>query len=397
MKSLLPMLLAIGGCVIPVFAQEQTPVALYHKNLADSVSLTKNYVYKTKPDETQLTEAQKKIRQFLDKFPKLDHIEIVQTGNLRRDKQYFLNGNTIEIWRTGDKRLLIDSTNPSYVAVNTAGENYQDEPDFPELDWIASDCLKGTQDLNGISCQIYQSGGQTAWINQSTLLPVALETNDLQITYTFKNPSSPLQLPAELKKKLEQPARVGLQKITPPSPLYKKVLSGNLTFTKKYIYKTSSSSPEEKAAQQYLSRFPKIEQITVVQSGTLRKDEQKLLNNSTIEVWRSGNTRFTVYSTSPNYIAVNFVDVNYQDSPDFAELGWITTASLQGLQIRAGIPCYVYQLGDSSAWVDKNSLMPIYYESKDMQIFYTYDNPPDTPLKLPAKFLAKLDEIKGLH
>lgn len=193
-------------------------------------------------------------------------------------------------------------------------------------------------------------------------------------------------------------AQTETTRVSPPSPLYLNSLKGDVLFSKKISYKTPPLNPnlteEQKKALKFLSNFPKVTEVRAVQTGDLRRDQQTLSDGTWTEIWRSGSNRFTIYSSSPSYIVVNFVmQDGYQDPPDFPELNWINAESFQGVKIHDGKKCYFYKSSDSLAWVDQSTLCPIGFESASQEISYSYASP-DSPLRLPDKFVKKLDEIK---
>jgi hypothetical protein len=183
----------------------------------------------------------------------------------------------------------------------------------------------------------------------------------------------------------------------PPRP-YVGALSGDYVFTKKFVYKQQQEDPNQSQQQKdllkFLSRFPIPEEVESKESGSLREDKRSNKNGLVIDVWRVGNFRLSQYSTSPNSIdVVPYVPGQGMDAPDFPELDWVNEKSYQGEQQYAGKPCYFYKLDDQSAWIDKATKLPVYYESKAQQVTYTYRQPDET-LQLPDKFAQRLRAVQ---
>jgi hypothetical protein len=194
----------------------------------------------------------------------------------------------------------------------------------------------------------------------------------------------------------------------PPAPPYVGALSGDFTLVKKYTYlvPTIPLPPAQQAAQDFLSpAAAKIKELDAVKRGAVRKDMELYLDGSSREVWRLQSYRFTVYSSHPNSIILDVAAVaaapnsspivgRYQDASDFLELSWIQGPLFQGIQMQQGKKCYTYKQGDQVAWIDTATLLPVYLQSKTMQVSYTYSPPPNDTLELPKAFVEKLQNYK---
>jgi hypothetical protein len=184
-------------------------------------------------------------------------------------------------------------------------------------------------------------------------------------------------------------------------------LTGDFTLTKKFSYLTPPDAPHLTADQQAAQNFlhpaaTKIVQSEIVAKGGLRRDVNQNSDGSTVTIWRVQTYRFTVYSAHPQGVIVNQVagtddphaPNQYRDGADFAELSWITPAAFSGRQTQQGKQCYIYKVGDQTAYVDVSTRLPIYFQSKTVQVTYTYSPPPDDPLQFPAGYPEKLDKFQ---
>jgi len=184
-------------------------------------------------------------------------------------------------------------------------------------------------------------------------------------------------------------------KPSPPSPPYVGSLSGDYVFTKTFTYKQQQEDPnetkEQKDVQAFLaSRFPTLKEVDSKETGNVRQDRQVFTSGLSQEIWRVDLYRLTVYSNSPDSISVtSFLPGQSQDSPDFPELNWVNGSLFQGEQILQGKKCYAYKSGDQTAWIEKSSRLPVFFDSKAMQVSYTYKTP-DLPLQLPDQLAKKL-------
>jgi hypothetical protein len=192
----------------------------------------------------------------------------------------------------------------------------------------------------------------------------------------------------------------------PPSPPYVAPLTGDFTLVKKFTYLTppdQNLTEAQKVAQNLLSPpSSKLDQVTMVKNGAVRKDSERFVNGSGRETWGLQDYRFTTYSAYPNNVIINVVNNRiapgsqnqYQNTPDFPELSWIKASSYQGVQMQQGKKCYAYKDGDQTAWIDVSTHLPVYLESKTLQVTYTFSDPPDEPLQLPQGYAQKLQKFK---
>jgi hypothetical protein len=192
---------------------------------------------------------------------------------------------------------------------------------------------------------------------------------------------------------------------TPPTPPYVGALSGNFTFVKKinYLPPTTPLTAAQQASQDALTPpSTKIAELNAAEMGAVRKDTQIFVDGSSRDIWRLQSYRFTVYPNHPDGVIIDVVTAatspgapyQYQDAADFSELNWITAATYQGIQMRGDKKCYTYKSNDQTTWIDVATRLPIYFESKTMQVTYTYSDPPDEPLQLPKGYAEKLEKFK---
>lgn len=187
----------------------------------------------------------------------------------------------------------------------------------------------------------------------------------------------------------------------PPTPPYVGDLSGNFTLVAKYTYKAPDPqmSAAEKVAQDALSpASTKPQEIDIIKNGPVRKDTLHFVDGSSRDIWRQQSFRFSVYSAHPDSIIVDVVSNStsptasnqYRDAADFSELSWIDGSAYRGVQMQQGKKCYFFQKNDKSAWIDAATRLPVYFDSKALQVTYTVSDPPDEPLQLPKAYAEKL-------
>ena len=187
----------------------------------------------------------------------------------------------------------------------------------------------------------------------------------------------------------------------PPSPPYVGALSGNFTLIKKFAYPPldASATAVQKAEQTIPTNFIEVD---AVKTGAIRKDDQHFKDGSGREIWRVQAYRFTVDLLHPDSVNLDYTGGpndspllgRYRDADDFPELSWILGPTFQGIQLRHDKKCYVFKSGEQTAWIDTTTHLPVYFESKTMQVTYTYSDPPDEPLQLPKGYAEKLEKFK---
>jgi hypothetical protein len=202
---------------LPLLAQDaRTPTAPFIGGLPDMIAYKKTYTYRNAPPPvpaTPLTAEQIKAQQFLAgmRAPDPSVIEVVKTGATRKETWQYVNGSTEERWREGSFRFKTSSANPSYVDIFNPDMSSDprvaaatmDPDDFGELNWVALNFFVREEEKQNVKCFVYQQDGKTAWISEETRLPVAFDSPQMQISYTYSNPpDEPLHLPQQLRDSL---------------------------------------------------------------------------------------------------------------------------------------------------------------------------------------------------
>jgi hypothetical protein len=192
---------------------------------------------------------------------------------------------------------------------------------------------------------------------------------------------------------------------TPPPDPQIAALPANVVYRKSYTYPPNAPDEnlgaEEKALRQFKASFPKTEQLEVTKTGQIRREIEHMTDGSDLERWKSGEFSFFTSTSLPGQILVSAPGMTPTDNPidignksDFAELAWINRNSFRGEETRQGSTYYVYREGGRLAWIASSTKLPVYFESPELKISYTYEPPPAAPLKLPEKLLKKLEDVK---
>jgi hypothetical protein len=181
----------------------------------------------------------------------------------------------------------------------------------------------------------------------------------------------------------------------PPRPPYVGSLTGDFSLTKRFTYTAAGTlSPEEKATQ---GDPTNPVQVDMEKKGAIRKDTEHFLDGSGRITWRSGVYRFIVDAQHPDSVNLDMAgnpndtqNIRYHDPGDFPELSWIVSNTYSGTQNQQGKVCYLYKLGDESAVIDASTRLPLSFQSKTVQVTYTYSGAPDETLQLPKGYAEKL-------
>jgi hypothetical protein len=174
-------------------------------------------------------------------------------------------------------------------------------------------------------------------------------------------------------------------------------LSGNFSLVKKFTYITV---PGVRVSLDPASS--RLVELDAVKSGAVRKDIRHFANGSGLESWRVQNFRLTMFPDNPQSIVVDRLvatsdpnaSYHYRDAADFPELDWASGAAFSSLKMIGDKKCFVYKLGDQSLTVDAATNLPLDYESKTLQVTYTWSAPPDAPLQLPPGAADKIEKFK---
>ncbi len=185
---------------------------------------------------------------------------------------------------------------------------------------------------------------------------------------------------------------------SPPPRPYVGTLKGDFTFVEKLAYKSkppaSNSADSQTATPPPPSGPPDLAEFDSVQTGALRKDKQVFVDGTSCEIWRSGALRFILQSANPGTVLVASQMLSYYVDPaEFKELEWLGASSFQGEQALNDKTYYVYKKGTETAWIDKSTLLPLFFDSESVHITYTYGTP-DAPLQLPTICAQKLQQMK---
>jgi hypothetical protein len=182
------------------------PDPLYRNQLSGNLSFHAKYTHKTPTANPNLTEAEKKaFQEVQSQFHKITRLEVVQTGEVRKDRVFYDDGSHFEIWRSGNMRFKSSSLSNSTDLYFTDQYGYQDPPDFTDLTWITRETYQGAQIRESRKCHVYKLQDRSAWIDAATLLPLYQDSSSLTITYTYQDPpSDPLKLPEKFTRQLAQ-------------------------------------------------------------------------------------------------------------------------------------------------------------------------------------------------
>ncbi len=215
------------GLVIPLMgalvlaraadSEKEAPQDPQMRDLPHSIALMKTFVYKPTPEDPNQTPKEKAAKEFLEQMsPRLLKVEVLKSGEIRKENRRYSTGKTAEVWRSGRVTFFEDSTNPGIVMVSTP-EMRQDSDDtgpakevadFEELGWVSREAFQGRETRQGVPCLMYKNGSLAAWLDASTRLPILFVAGDHHITYSYKPLSQgPLVLPDRLVKELNRSIR----------------------------------------------------------------------------------------------------------------------------------------------------------------------------------------------
>ena len=193
--------------------------------------------------------------------------------------------------------------------------------------------------------------------------------------------------------------------LTPPPDPQVAPLPDKISFVKTFIYRPDPQNPnatdQEKALEQFKSKFPRLEKLDVVKTGMTAKEIQHFSNGTSLEVWKWGDTTFQVYSANPNQIMVTApgmgpaeADAAVSGLAEFGEFAWVSSKAYHGEEVKQGFKCSFYKAGDQMAWVDQKSRLPVFFQSSKVQVLFTYRVSPEGSLLLPERFTKKLEAVK---
>jgi len=180
-----------------------------------------------------------------------------------------------------------------------------------------------------------------------------------------------------------------------------------IALVKTYTYRKEKSdeelSPEQKKARAFLEQMaPRLLKVEVVKGGEVSKESQRYSNGTSVEVWKWDEYTFKVDPANPQRIGVSSPNMRTGEEPReeasdaaiFSEFSWVNKEAFRGREVRNGAGVLVYQAGDVSAWVDEATRLPLVFRTASMQVNYQYKERPTEDLKLPERFLKRLEAIK---
>lgn len=210
----------LAGALVPLRAadsEKEPPKDPQLHDLPHSISLVKTFTYKPTPEDPNETPKQKAAKEFFARLaPRLVKVEVLKSGEVRKENRRYANGKTAEVWRSGRVTFFEDSNNPGIVMSSTPEMRRDSDdtspatevPDFEELGWVNRGAFAGRETRQGVPCLVYKSGSVTAWLDESTQLPLLVVAGDHNITYSYKPlGQAPLVLPERLVKEWDRVIR----------------------------------------------------------------------------------------------------------------------------------------------------------------------------------------------
>lgn len=214
MKTCLPIILLL---LATFAARAEAPKAPSDPQVAaipDYISYTKVFTYPPPVANDKLTEQERAVQSFLA-TPKAEKVDVIKTGNISKQTKHLSDGTDVERWKSGQLTFIIDSALKGQILVTSPKTvmhedqvDTTDLSDFNELAWVTKTVFQGQENRQGTSCYVYRSGGNAAWIDTATRLPVYFESPSVTISYAYgPAPTTPLQLPERLVNKLKDVER----------------------------------------------------------------------------------------------------------------------------------------------------------------------------------------------
>jgi hypothetical protein len=186
-------------------------------SLPDSFTFKKKITYlkdaSPADDPPNRTEGQKATMALYKKLMKghlgkLVELDSTQTAKVRKDILHMSDGMVQENWRYDAIRFHTESLYPDYVGISPAQQGNRviaDAPDFEELSWINEKTFTRTEAKNGVEYDVHCLADKTAWLDQNTHLPIAFESAEMKVAYSYgPPPAAPLQLPPKMQKRLTE-------------------------------------------------------------------------------------------------------------------------------------------------------------------------------------------------
>src|SRR6202034_3778839 len=95
-------------------------------------------------------------------------------GTVRKDTEMFVDGTSMELWRSGLWQFTPNPIRPDLYVITTikSGNSLHISGDFAELQWINGGAFKGEQNFQGAKCFLFRSADDMALVDESTGWPV---------------------------------------------------------------------------------------------------------------------------------------------------------------------------------------------------------------------------------
>jgi hypothetical protein len=129
-------------------------------------------------------------------------VDVTQVDNVKKISITWTDGQTTEEWSLPNLPVLFkEYPNGGVFSVSTASDEVKEDranipSDAPDFSWISPQSLQEKDPISyqGKSCFHYKKSTKEAWIDETTLLPVAIENGNTLCVFTFqdKPPLGPL-------------------------------------------------------------------------------------------------------------------------------------------------------------------------------------------------------------
>jgi hypothetical protein len=152
-----------------------------------------------------------------DQSPRFLNIEVIKAETKKKEVYHFDNQTEVVRWIV-DKVLFWGNSKTNTFLIHDEKDPMSTKfsHDFDSLAWVDQADYEGHQTFQQIDCCAYHSkatpqGEQTAYIDAKSGLPVGVQQTNLMLTYTFRSPGDPVDIPpaveAQLKAYLESTKR----------------------------------------------------------------------------------------------------------------------------------------------------------------------------------------------
>lgn len=141
-------------------------------------------------------------------------IDIVRSGNLRRDTITYSDGTQKQQWWGNAPEVLLSESDGGRVRAIPGGYAEEQRYDEASFAWVGEATLVGPETMGGKNCLRYErkvvpdedvSKTFVAWIDPATHRPVALNNGFVTVTFAFSDvPPESLQLPQKFRDKLDR-------------------------------------------------------------------------------------------------------------------------------------------------------------------------------------------------